>query len=315
MVQSTPKASQANNLSIKIAVVGDVHDQWEDEDNLALQHLGVDLVLFVGDFGNESVNIVRAIASLDLPKAVILGNHDAWYSASEWGKKKKPYDDNSQDRVQEQLDLLGINHVGYGKLDFPEFNFTIVGSRPFSWGGQDWKNGDFYRDRYNINNFAESTERIVASAKTATYKTIIFLGHNGPFGLGDHFYDPCGRDWRVEGGDFGDPDFANAIAQTRNLGKTIPLVVFGHMHHQLKQKDYTRIPTYMDSDQTMYFNAAIVPRIVKTTQACQRNFSLVCLQAGIVERIASIWTDENFHIVSEQVFYDCTQTTLTATPI
>ncbi|HBE31491.1 MAG TPA: TIGR04168 family protein, partial [Cyanobacteria bacterium UBA11368] len=40
---------------IKIAVVGDVHDQWEEQDAGALEHLGVDLVLFVGDFGNESV--------------------------------------------------------------------------------------------------------------------------------------------------------------------------------------------------------------------------------------------------------------------
>ena len=36
---------------IKIVVVGDVHDQWEAEDGAALKHLGVDLVLFVGDLG------------------------------------------------------------------------------------------------------------------------------------------------------------------------------------------------------------------------------------------------------------------------
>ncbi|MDJ0703055.1 MAG: metallophosphoesterase, partial [Leptolyngbyaceae cyanobacterium MO_188.B28] len=67
----------ASDRLIKIAVVGDVHDQWEPEDALALKHLKVDLVLFVGDFGNEAVDIVREIAALDIPKAVILGNHDA----------------------------------------------------------------------------------------------------------------------------------------------------------------------------------------------------------------------------------------------
>ncbi len=77
------------NDKIKIAVVGDVHDLWEAEDELALKHLGVDLVLFVGDFGNESVEIVRQIAEIKLPKAVILGNHDAWYSATPWGQKKR----------------------------------------------------------------------------------------------------------------------------------------------------------------------------------------------------------------------------------
>lgn len=104
---------------IKIAVVGDVHDQWEADDASSLQQLGVDLVLFVGDFGNESVNVVRAIAGLDLPKAGVFGNHDAWYSASDWGKQKCPYDRNKEDWVQDQIDLLAESHVGYGKLDFP----------------------------------------------------------------------------------------------------------------------------------------------------------------------------------------------------
>lgn len=66
-----PKAgmgSQGNqDRGIKIAVVGDIHDFWEEDDGVALQQLGVDLVLFVGDFGNESVSVVRAIASLDIP--------------------------------------------------------------------------------------------------------------------------------------------------------------------------------------------------------------------------------------------------------
>lgn len=37
-----------------------------------------DLAIFVGDFGNEDVEIVKKVADLELPKAVILGNHDAW---------------------------------------------------------------------------------------------------------------------------------------------------------------------------------------------------------------------------------------------
>ena len=76
-----------NSKNVKIAVVGDVHDQWEKEDGIALKRLGVDLVLFVGDFGNESVEVVRKIADLDIPKAVVMGNHDAWYTATEWGRK------------------------------------------------------------------------------------------------------------------------------------------------------------------------------------------------------------------------------------
>jgi len=51
-----------NQPSITIAVVGDVHDQWEAQDAIALQKLSVDLVLFVGDFGNESVGVVQRVA-------------------------------------------------------------------------------------------------------------------------------------------------------------------------------------------------------------------------------------------------------------
>jgi len=77
--------------------------------------LGVDLVLFVGDFGNESVEVVRAIAALDIQQRYC-GNHDAWYT-TDWGRKKSPLD--KEDWVQEQLDLLGKPMWGYGKLDFP----------------------------------------------------------------------------------------------------------------------------------------------------------------------------------------------------
>jgi len=97
MVSSFPR-------TYKIAVIGDVHDQWEIEDNLALEALQVDLALFVGDFGNESLEIVGRIASLSLPKAVILGNHDAWYSATPWGRKQCPYDRDKEDRVTAQLE-------------------------------------------------------------------------------------------------------------------------------------------------------------------------------------------------------------------
>jgi uncharacterized protein (TIGR04168 family) len=288
---------------IKIAVVGDIHEQWEPEDGIALQRLGVDLVLFVGDFGNESVAIVRAIAALDLPKAVILGNHDAWYTASEWGRRKCPYDRQQEDRVQQQLDLLGHAHVGYGYLDFPALNLSVVGGRPFSWGSSDWKNADFYRDRYGIENFAQSTARIAQSAAATSSEVVIFLGHNGPFGLGDRPTDPCGKDWHPAGGDYGDPDFAEAIAQTRLLDKQIPLVAFGHMHHHIRHTNEMRRSIVASPTGPIYLNAAAVPRIVKTLQRCDRNFSLVSMRSGTVAQVSLVWLDGNYDIISEQILY------------
>lgn len=290
--------------SVNIAVVGDVHDAWDDDDEAALRHLGVDLVLLVGDFGNESVGVVEAIASLSIPKAAVLGNHDAWYSATEWGKKRCPYDRQKEDRVQQQLELLGAAHVGYGKLDLPQFGLSVVGSRPFTWGGSEWKNAEFYQSRFGVTSFEDSIARMVEAASSTAHDTIIFLGHCGPTGLGDRPEDPCGRDWKPIGGDHGDPDFAAAIAQTRQLRKSVPLVAFGHMHHQLRHtREYLRTSVVTDSEGTVYLNAANVPRIVQREDSRLRNFSLVTLQENQVSQASLVWLDQDCTIVSEQRLY------------
>ncbi|MEL6437625.1 MAG: TIGR04168 family protein [Cyanobacteria bacterium J06621_8] len=288
---------------ITIAVVGDIHDLWEAEDHKALQHLGIDLVLFVGDFGNESLAVVSQIAALTLPKAAIMGNHDAWFTASSWGREKAPYDHDQEDRVQQQLDLLGTAHVGYDSLDFPQFALSVVGSRPFSWGGSSWRNGKFYRDRYGIKGFEQSTQQIVEAAQNTAHDQLIFIGHNGPYGLGNQTESICGRDWKVEGGDYGDPDLTAAIAQVQDLGKSIPLVTFGHMHHQLKQPRGKRRQIIAVQEQTVYLNAACVPRIKNGTKGKQRSFSLVKLSQGLVAAVSLVWLDSDFAICSDEVLY------------
>ncbi|MDJ0534116.1 MAG: TIGR04168 family protein [Xenococcaceae cyanobacterium MO_207.B15] len=294
----------SNKNHISIAVIGDVHNQWDEQDNLALKHLGIDLVLFVGDFGNESIEIVRQIASLDITKAVILGNHDCWYTASPWGRKKAPYDTTKEDRVQQQLDLLGETHVGYGRLDLPQFNLSVVGSRPFSWGGSEWKNSDFYCDRYKISNFAESTIRIVEAAHNSPYDNLICIGHNGPLGLGDKAEDTCGRDWNPIGGDHGDPDFAEAIDKILASGTSIPLVTFGHMHHSLRhRKDRLRTIINTNDLGTVYLNAASVPRIKEQEGKILRNFSLVTLENNTVRKISLVWIDQDFALASQEILY------------
>jgi uncharacterized protein (TIGR04168 family) len=297
-------SSQKKTSMVKIAVVGDVHDQWEEEDGIALKHLGIDLVLFVGDFGNESVNVVKAIASLDIPKAAVMGNHDAWYSATDWGRRKCPYDRTKEDWVQQQLDFLGETHVGYSKLDFPDFNLSVVGSRPFSWGGPQWKYNDFYEERYAVTSFAESSDRIVAAANSVAYETIIFIGHNGPVGLGDRPEDPCGKDWEPKGGDFGDPDFTEAIASVRASGKSIPLVTFGHMHHTLRHTKKLLRKSLVATENTIYLNAASVPRIVQNNSDRLRNFSIVTLKAGVVSQVSLVWVGKDFTVASEEILYE-----------
>ncbi len=298
---------------LKIAVIGDVHNAWDADDELAMRYLGVDLVLLVGDFGNEAVNVVKQIADLQLPKAAIFGNHDAWYTATAWGKKQCPYDRSQEDWVQQQIDLLGECHVGYGKLDFPQLGLTVVGSRPFSWGGPEWKNEEFYRTRYAVHSFAESTDRMVNAIQAAAHNTLIFVGHCGPAGLGERADDPCGRDWQPLGGDFGDPDFAAAIDQARQLGKRIPLVAFGHMHHHLRHtRDHLRKAVVASPEGTVYVNAASVPRIIRNPEGIRRNFSLVTLERGVVSHVSLIWVDQDFSVLSEKTFYSAAEPTTLA---
>ncbi|MFM6309144.1 MAG: TIGR04168 family protein, partial [Dolichospermum sp.] len=270
-----------------------------------LKHLGVDLVLFVGDFGNESVEVVKTIASLDIPKAAVMGNHDAWYSATEWGRKKCPYDRTKEDWVQKQLDLLGAVQVGYGKLDFPQWNLTVVGGRPFTWGGPEWRFAQICQERYGVSSLDDSADKIVNAVKNATCDNIVFLGHNGPSGLGDRPEDPCGKDWHPIGGDFGDPDLAAAISQTLNMNKTVSLVAFGHMHRTLRHtKKLERKAVFKSPEGTIYLNAANVPRIVQENGVKLRNFSLVSLHGCMVTKVALVWVGKDYQVVAEEVFYN-----------
>jgi uncharacterized protein (TIGR04168 family) len=289
-----------------IAVIGDVHDLWEPEDALALERLGVDLALFVGDFGNEAVEVVAAVAQLPLPIAVALGNHDAWYSATPWGRQQCPYNRQQRDLVQEQLDLLGMAHVGYGCREFPELGLAVVGGRPFSWGGPEWKYADFYQSRFGVTDLADSTAKIVAAGLASPAETLLILSHNGPFGLGDAPEAPCGRDWQPIGGDFGDADLTDAIQKLQAAGKQIPLVAFGHMHHHLRHTRQVQRQALLVKNQTVYLNAACVPRILQTPHGKQRNFSLVTLQEGQVKEVVLIWLGQDFQdfkVASEQVLF------------
>ena len=144
----------------------------------------------------------------------------------------------------------------------------------------------------------------MAAVNNAAYDTIIFLGHNGPVGLGDRAEDPCGRDWEPLGGDFGDLDLANAIDQTKNLGKSVPLVTFGHMHHHLRyRKDRLRTSISTSDDGTVFLNSASVPRIIHKGSHTQRNFSLVTLQAGVVTQASLVWVDKDHSVISEEILY------------
>ncbi|KAJ4709629.1 Calcineurin-like metallo-phosphoesterase superfamily protein [Melia azedarach] len=292
--------------AVRIAVVGDVHDYWDlQEDTKALQFLQPDLVLFTGDFGNENVKLVQSVAGLEFPKAVILGNHDSWKTQEFSGKRK--------DGVQLQLECLGEEHVAYQRLDFPILKLSIVGGRPFSCGGQQIFRKRLLSARYGVQDMDGSAKRIYKAAMdTPEDHLAILLAHNGPTGLGSELNDICGKDWVIGAGDHGDPDLAQAISLLKDTTKVcIPLVVFGHMHKELAYGNGLRKMNVVGADNTIYLNGAIVPRVKRLTdeqgtenrsfvnsgtslstpesRGTMRAFTVVEILEGRVDKIAESW--------------------------
>lgn len=201
---------------VRIAVVGDVHNQYSHTlDTAALKALDPDMTVFVGDFANEDVDIVRAVAQCPHRKVVILGNHDAWcaeypnttcitharistpllfsrFSLTPRGRTRlarsfatsafaQPL---SQDRVADMLRVLDDEHIGYATCRADDLATTFVGARPFSRGGTEWDMvADFYRDRYGIHSLEDSASRIAGLlAEVPADHACVVIGHSGPTG-------------------------------------------------------------------------------------------------------------------------------------
>lgn len=213
------------------------------------------------------------------------------------------------------MQLMARTDVGYSHRDFPDWGLSVVGGRPFSWGGPDWRCAEFYQQRFGVHNFAESAARISTAALSASQPTLIFLSHNGPTELGDQAHAPCGKDWRGKGetlgGDFGDPDLRQGMTVAQAQGRQIALVAFGHMHHHLRHTQaIQRTRLVADANGIIYLNAAAVPRIRATSTGYQRNFSVVSLINQQVAKVELVWLDQDLHIVSAEILYKAEEPSL-----
>jgi uncharacterized protein (TIGR04168 family) len=97
----------------------------------------------------------------------------------------------------------------------------------------------------------------------------VFLSHNGPVGLGDAPHDMWGCDFKPGGGDWGDPDLTAAVEYAIACGKRVLAVVAGHMH--LRTKHGHERPWCARRDDTLYVNAARVPRIIARDREVHRH--------------------------------------------
>jgi uncharacterized protein (TIGR04168 family) len=266
-----------------LTVVGDVHRWWRPADATFLERSRPDLSLFVGDLGDEDVPIVRAIASLPVPKAVILGNHDAWQS---FGRKA------ATDKLRESLDLLGEDHVAYTVREVPRAGISVVGARPFSWGGQSLRSPELYDEIYGIHTARQSAAAIVDAARNAQHRDIVILAHNGPLGLGDRSHDIFGKDFGKPGGDWGDRDLALAIQRIEGFGLRVRAVVAGHMHHRLVHPRGQERTRFVRRGSTLFLNAAYVPRVRQTADGEEVSYFLrTRWRNGECVGVEEVWVD------------------------
>ncbi len=258
-----------------------------------LAQLNPDAVLFVGDLSNADIKLVKSIASIDIPTAVILGNHDRGQDLSGL-------------QLKTQLSILGNKDVSWGKsISWIKPLVSVVGGRTCSAGGGYYlsKQVSSVYGQLTIN---DSVQRIVKAVnKIPLHLPLIILAHSGPTGLGSDFSSICGRDWKVPAIDWGDKDLEIAIDEIRK-NREVDLVVFGHMHHNLKRGSGKRQTCIVDKKyKTIYLNAACVPRkILDISGNTLTHFSWVEFLNGKIVHVSHRWYRSDLSIANEEILYD-----------
>jgi uncharacterized protein (TIGR04168 family) len=264
-------------------VIGDLHRWWRNADSVYLERSQPDLALFVGDLGDEDVEMVQRVAALPVKKAVVLGNHDAWQS---FGRRV------STPKLRESLAALGDDHVAYAVREVPAAGVSVVGARPFSWGGPTLRSPELYDEIYGIHTMRQSAAAIVDAARNAQHRDLVILAHNGPLGLGAEPGDIFGKDFGKPGGDWGDRDLALAIQRIEGFGLRVRAVIAGHMHHKLVHPRGAERTRFVRRGDTVFLNAARVPRVRQGGDGEELScFLRTRWQRGECVAIDEVWVD------------------------
>jgi len=261
---------------VRIAVIGDLHDHWNDHDLAHLNGSAYDLVVFVGDLGRgeaASRRISRSIARLEPPTLVMPGNADAPHA----GRLSAEFS------LQRGLGRLlpgragpateagrpaapggGVRLCGYSVHPLPVAggDVGVVAGRPYSMGGPELSFGPEVHGSFGVGSLEDSARRLMELVDASGTDRILFVSHNGPRGLGTRATDPWGADFLPEPADWGDPDLEQAVAHARSRGKQVLAVVAGHMHLGLRGQDQER-EWRRSVGRTLYVNPARVPRITR----------------------------------------------------
>jgi uncharacterized protein (TIGR04168 family) len=267
-----------------LTIVGDVHRHWRASDAEWLERSRPDLALFVGDLGDEDLEMGRAVAALRVPKMVMLGNHDAWQSFSRKQATRQ---------LTDLIAALADDHLAYAVREVPGAGISVVGARPFSWGGDSLRSPELYDQLYGVHTHRQSAARIVAAARRAQHRDILVLAHNGPLGLSRDPGDIWGKDFGKPGGDWGDRDLALALARIAEMGLRVQMVVAGHMHDGLVHPRGAQRTRFVRQNGTLFVNPAVVPRVRDAAgRGAEGYFVRTRWSEGRCVAIEEVWVDE-----------------------
>jgi uncharacterized protein (TIGR04168 family) len=273
----------------EIALVGDLHSHWDEADVDYFNGSAYQAILVTGDLGSSGVRngvkIARSLSRIERPLYVMLGNNDA----DEYARitAELTYQAGRRDLLSDTpysptpLARLATA-CGYSshRLDIGKLRVTLLAARPFARGGNELSFAGALAEGFGIASLEQSTERLRELVDSAETEHLIFLGHNGPSGLGQEPTSAFGRDFHPEAGDWGDDDFEAAIVHARRRGRKVLAVVSGHMHSptragQPREWSLTR-------EGVLYVNAARVPRHVRHEDGARRHHVALTFTADAV---------------------------------
>ncbi|WP_420627722.1 metallophosphoesterase [Candidatus Leptofilum sp.] len=260
------------NRPIQIALIGDVHRQFDQHDITRFNQSDYEFLLCTGDLANlwhwQGLVAARQVAKLQKPTLIVPGNHDTlplpqlvaeskqlplW--VRRWLAWGQPF------RLWQWRRALGKVQVGgYSVHLVPRVeDLAVVVGRPFAMGGSVLHCQPQLRRQFGISTMAESAAKLCQLIEQTPQQRLIFLAHNGPTGLGSSQDSIWGKDFQSPADDYGDSDLREAIDFAWQQGKTVLAVLAGHMHHHIKQGGHRT--WHVVQNGIHFINAARVPRI------------------------------------------------------
>lgn len=283
----------------KIAIIGDMHMQFDEVDVAYFNASDYDAILFVGDLASKNPDsmfrLLPALDSLTKPAYLIPGNHDTTGIRQLLGELM--HSDlliengaaSQFERMQKmKATLKRVSLCGYSNHQLST-GLGIVAARPFSMGDANAAGAadplqlpvnfrPFVAKTHGVSNLGESLAKLKSLIDDINPPYVI-LAHHGPHGLGTLATDMWGADFLPQETDFGDHDLAAAVAYAASIGKQPLAVIAGHMHYPTKHGKKPK-QWHATRDGILYINAARWPRIFKHESRELRHHIRLTISAG-----------------------------------